>query len=72
MRRVRSGPTTCWPTLSASKARTRCVELLRESGDLVGEPRPITHQVKFYEKGRQAAGDHHQPPVVHQDDGAPG
>ena len=37
--------------LSASKARTRCVELLRESGDLVGEPRPITHQVKFYEKG---------------------
>ena len=37
--------------LSAPKARTRCVELLRESGDLVGEPRPITHPVKFYEKG---------------------
>jgi len=37
--------------LSASKARTRIVELLRESGDLVGEPRPITHPVKFYEKG---------------------
>jgi valyl-tRNA synthetase len=37
--------------LSASKARTRCVELLRESGDLIGEPRPITHQVKFFEKG---------------------
>src|SRR5687767_2389936 len=37
--------------LSASKARTRIVELLRESGDLVGEPRPITHQVKFFEKG---------------------
>ena len=37
--------------LSASKARTRCVELLRESGDLLGEPRPITHPVKFYEKG---------------------
>jgi valyl-tRNA synthetase len=37
--------------LSASKARTRTVELLRESGDLLGEPRPITHQVKFFEKG---------------------
>ncbi len=24
---------------------------LRESGDLVGEPRPIMHNVKFYEKG---------------------
>ena len=37
--------------LSASKARARVVELLREAGDLVGEPRPITHAVKFYEKG---------------------
>jgi valyl-tRNA synthetase len=37
--------------LSASKARTRSVELLRQSGDLLGEPRPITHAVKFYEKG---------------------
>ena len=37
--------------LSAVKARTRIVELLRESGDLLGEPRPITHHVKFYEKG---------------------
>jgi len=37
--------------LSASKARTRIVELLRESADLIGEPRPITHQVKFFEKG---------------------
>ncbi|MDQ6927171.1 MAG: valine--tRNA ligase [Actinomycetota bacterium] len=32
-------------------ARTRIVELLRESGDLLDEPRPITHPVKFYEKG---------------------
>src|SRR5687768_6700965 len=38
-------------SLSAAKARARIVELLRESGDLVGEPRPITHPVKFYEKG---------------------
>jgi valyl-tRNA synthetase len=37
--------------LSASKARARVVELLRESGDLIGEPRPITHHVKFFEKG---------------------
>src|SRR6185295_19359047 len=37
--------------LSASKARTKIVEQLKESGDLVGEPRPITHPVKFYEKG---------------------
>ena len=37
--------------LSAAKARARTVELLRESGDLLGEPRPITHAVKFYEKG---------------------
>jgi len=37
--------------LSASKARTRIVELLRASADLLGEPRPITHQVKFFEKG---------------------
>jgi valyl-tRNA synthetase len=37
--------------LSAAKARTRIVELLKESGDLIGEPRPITHAVKFFEKG---------------------
>ncbi|HET9269922.1 MAG TPA: valine--tRNA ligase, partial [Vicinamibacterales bacterium] len=37
--------------LSAVKARARIVELLKESGDLLGEPKPITHHVKFYEKG---------------------
>ena len=37
--------------LSAAKARAKIVEQLRERGDLVGEPRPITHAVKFYEKG---------------------
>jgi valyl-tRNA synthetase len=37
--------------LSASKARARIVDQLRDSGDLVGDPRPITHAVKFYEKG---------------------
>jgi valyl-tRNA synthetase len=39
--------------LSAAKARTKIVEQLRESGDLVGEPRPVTHAVKFYEKGER-------------------
>nr|MDA8290104.1 class I tRNA ligase family protein [Actinomycetota bacterium] len=29
------------------------VELFSQSGDLVGEPRPITHPVKFYEKGER-------------------
>ena len=37
--------------LPAVKARARIVDLLRESGDLLGDPRPITHPVKFYEKG---------------------
>jgi valyl-tRNA synthetase len=37
--------------LSAVKARARVVEQLKASGDLLGEPRPITHAVKFYEKG---------------------
>ncbi|HEY0697123.1 MAG TPA: valine--tRNA ligase [Micromonospora sp.] len=36
---------------TVNAARRRIVELLRESGELVGEPRPITHPVKFYERG---------------------
>jgi valyl-tRNA synthetase len=32
-------------------ARERMVEILTETGDLVGEPREITHPVKFFEKG---------------------
>ena len=36
---------------TAKQARARLVELLGASGDLVGEPRPIVHPVKFYEKG---------------------
>src|ERR687886_625627 len=34
-------------------AQQRVVEMLRESGDLEGDPRPITHPVKFYEKGER-------------------
>jgi valyl-tRNA synthetase len=32
-------------------AKARVVELLRESGDLIGDPKPTTHAVKFFEKG---------------------
>src|SRR3954462_3264617 len=42
--------------LSASKGRTRIVEMLKESGDLVGVPRAITHPVKFYEMGDRPLG----------------
>lgn len=36
---------------TTKQAQARIVQLLRDSGDLVGEPRPITHPVKFYERG---------------------
>jgi valyl-tRNA synthetase len=36
---------------SSFGAQREMVDLLRESGDLVGEPRPISHPVKFFEKG---------------------
>ncbi|PPI38021.1 MULTISPECIES: valine--tRNA ligase [unclassified Rathayibacter] len=32
-------------------AKQAVVALLKESGEMVGDPRPITHQVKFFEKG---------------------
>ena len=37
--------------LTVKAARLRIVDLLRESGDLLDEPRPIEHDVRFYEKG---------------------
>jgi valyl-tRNA synthetase len=33
------------------QAQTRIVELLADTGESVGEPRPVQHAVKFYEKG---------------------
>ncbi len=39
--------------LSAVKARARIVEHLKASGDLIGDPRLITHSVKFFEKGER-------------------
>ncbi|HUC04642.1 MAG TPA: valine--tRNA ligase, partial [Acidimicrobiales bacterium] len=49
---VPDGP--AWQALAGQTVRNaqrRIVELLEESGDLVGEPRKITHPVKFYERG---------------------
>jgi valyl-tRNA synthetase len=37
--------------LPVKAARKQIVEWLSESKELVGEPRPITHAVKFFEKG---------------------
>ncbi|MBX3313148.1 MAG: valine--tRNA ligase [Actinobacteria bacterium] len=36
---------------AAGGAQIQMVELLTESGDLLGEPKKITHPVKFFEKG---------------------
>ncbi|MGZ4676587.1 MAG: valine--tRNA ligase [Acidimicrobiia bacterium] len=36
---------------TVKQAQQRIVELLAETGELVGEPKPITHPVKFYERG---------------------
>ena len=36
-----------------NQARKRIVELLEQSGDLVGEPQPVTRAVKFFEKGER-------------------
>ncbi|WP_189082910.1 valine--tRNA ligase [Mangrovihabitans endophyticus] len=37
--------------LTVAAARREMVRLLQESGDLLGEPRPMVHPVKFYEHG---------------------
>jgi valyl-tRNA synthetase len=39
--------------LPARRARRRIADLLRDSGHLVGEPRPVRHVVKFYERGER-------------------
>ena len=36
---------------TVKQAQARVVELLRESGELLGDPKPIEHPVKFFEKG---------------------
>jgi valyl-tRNA synthetase len=37
--------------LPGERARSRVAELLAASGEMIGAPRPIVHEVKFYEKG---------------------
>jgi valyl-tRNA synthetase len=44
--------------LSAAKARAKIVEQLRESGDLVGEPRSDYSRREVYENGRSATRNH--------------
>jgi valyl-tRNA synthetase len=39
--------------LDVAAARVRIVELLRQAGALLGEPRPVRHVVKFYERGER-------------------
>ena len=38
---------------TVNQVRATVVDALRESGELIGEIRPITHPVKFYEKGER-------------------
>jgi valyl-tRNA synthetase len=38
---------------TVNQARKRIVELLAESGELIGEPQPVTRAVKFFEKGER-------------------
>jgi len=38
---------------TVAQAQRRIVEQLRQAGSLVGEPRPIQHAVKMYEKGER-------------------
>ena len=43
-----------WQEVAGRKAvgaRNRIIEMLRDNGELVGEPTPTQHMVKFYEKG---------------------
>jgi valyl-tRNA synthetase len=39
--------------LTINQARRRVVELLEESGELIGVPQPVTRAVKFFEKGER-------------------
>ena len=43
--------TRSWPGKTTFSAREAMVALLRESGDLVGEPTPTQRMANFYEKG---------------------
>ena len=44
--------------LTTKQAQTAVVEQLGAAGLLIGEPRPIQHPVKFYERGERPLGGH--------------
>jgi valyl-tRNA synthetase len=48
-----AGPSLCssWRAKTVFSAKAAMVEMLRESGDLQGDPDPMVHPVKFFEKG---------------------
>jgi valyl-tRNA synthetase len=50
---LEDGPFEQLRGLKVGPAQAKIVELLRESGELIGDPRPITHPVKFYERGNR-------------------
>ncbi|SDR30418.1 valine--tRNA ligase [Thermostaphylospora chromogena] len=50
---VPAGPYAELAGRSVHAARERMVAMLREAGDLDGEPRPISRPVKFYERGEK-------------------
>jgi valyl-tRNA synthetase len=39
--------------LHAKKARAKIAEMLRGAGALIGQPKPVAHVVKFYERGER-------------------
>ena len=57
--------------LPVKRAQARIVELLRDSGDLLGEPRAITHAVKYYERGKRPLEIVTSAPMVCADPRAP-
>ena len=50
-RRARSSTTISSPACRPSRRGRGSSSCCKRAGDLIGEPRPITHAVKFYEKG---------------------
>ena len=60
-----SPPTPSWPGKTVKQAQRRIVELLREAGELDGEPRADHPPGQVLREGRPPARDRHQPPVVH-------
>ena len=66
--RAPSRPATAYagsPAHGPFTAKERMVELLRETGDLVGEPAADHPPGEVLREGRQAARDRHHAPVVH-------